>query len=412
MTIEDTLRRTYDDHLGRLDLPPGDASGARRAGTRMRHRRRLTVGAAVAAVVAVAVGGTLIGTDRAPIGPSHPAGHWRELPAPPLSPRANAVSVWTGREVIVLGGETKPCPDNADCASRPDQLRDGAAYDPGTNAWRAIPPAPVSVGVGDRLVVAAGVVVLEHVRGRASVWYTYEPDHNRWSPIDDVPTGVSDAPSAIGPRVYVSSGRRVAAYDVNRFRWSLLPLDRIRPALAQRRVIATGVGPVVTGVDATRPNDGREPSLILADLWDGTSWKRLPPSAQLGNDFSWTGQRLVDPEPFTLDGGEVDNWGRSYPMGGTLDPATGTWGPLPDALANPPAGDDRMDVSASGGSWFAVAGQAYDDATGRVYALDRPTGVLPNSTAAWADDSLLVFGGAAFGEDGTHLTNRAWLWTP
>ena len=418
MDLEQQLRESYGEQLGALDVPGGDVAEARRSGLRMRARRRLVVGAAAFAVVAVAVGGSLVGTGRVSIGPSHSGGTWRELPASPLSPRADAVSIWTGREVIVLGGDRNPCPDNADCAAPPNELRDGAAYDPVANTWRPIPPAPVPVGSGDRLVVADGtaadgVVVLRAARPHGSRWFTYEPDHNRWSTITDVPPGVGDLPSAIGSRVYVLAGRRVAVYDVTRFRWSFLPPDRIRPRLTQRSVTATDAGPVVTGVDATKPNDGNEPSLILADVWDGTSWRRLPASDQLGNGFSWTGTRMVDPEPFTLDGGEVNGWGRSYPVGGTLDSATGTWGPLPDSMVDPPSGDDgHLDVSASGGSWFAVAGQAYDDATGRVYRLDRPAGALGNATAAWTDGKLLVFGGAAFDEDGTHLTNRAWLWTP
>jgi hypothetical protein len=369
------------------------------------------------AVVAVAVGGSLLGTGRVSIGPSEDRGHWRELPAPPLSPRGNAQTVWTGREVIVLGGEKKPCPPGADCANPPGGLRDGAAYDPRTNSWREIPPAPVPVGPGDRLLVAAGVVVLRDWQEHGSSWFTYEPDHNRWSRIDDVPAGIGDLPSALGSKVYVPAGRRIAVYDVTRFRWALLPADPVTPWLTQRRVTATDVGPVVTGEDSTQPHDGSVPRLLLADVWDGSQWRRLPPSEQLaGNEWTWTGTRMVDPEPFTLDGGEVNGWGRSYPMGGTLDPATGTWGPLPDELVDPPQGDQRdWDVSASGGPWMAVLGQAYDDSTGRVYRLDRPRGAPDHATAAaWAGDQLLVFGGSDLGVDGATggLTNRAWLWTP
>ena len=148
MDLEQQLRESYVERLGSLDLPGGDVAAARRTGARMRARRRLTVGAAALAVVAVALGGTLVGTGRVSVGPSHDTGHWRELPAPPLSPRANAQAVWTGHEVVVVGGETEPCPPGADCAILPDDLRDGAAYDPGTDRWHRIAQAPVSVGPG------------------------------------------------------------------------------------------------------------------------------------------------------------------------------------------------------------------------------------------------------------------------
>jgi hypothetical protein len=418
MTIEDTLRRTYDDHLGRLDLPPGDASGARRTGTRMRTRRRLTAGAVAATVVAVALAGVVDTRRDTSVQPSAPLGHWRELPIPPLSPRAEARVVWSGSEVIVLGGTTDVCPPGADCASSGPQLRDGAAYNPTTNSWRAIPPAPVALGSA-QMVVADGVVVLEDYSASRTRWFTYEPDHNRWFRIRQVPRGVGHGLSAVGTRVYVSRGRGVAVYDVRRFHWSLLPPDRIQPLLTTGTVTATSSGPVMTGVDTTQPNDGTEPSLLLADVWDGRAWRRLPPSDQLEGDFTWTGQRLVDPSPFTENGGEVNGWGRDVPQGGTLDPATGEWGRLPSGLTGDPEGwsvsTENDGDNDSGGGWFAVAGQVYDDSSGRVYTLDRPDGAPDVAVAgAWAGDRLLAFGGtdSTQGFSGDALTNRAWLWTP
>ena len=45
-----------------------------------------------------------------------------------------------------------------------------------------------------------------------------------------------------------------------------------------------------TAADGPQPNDGRTPSLLLADVWDGTGWRRLPPSEQLANNaWTWTG---------------------------------------------------------------------------------------------------------------------------
>ena len=414
MTIEDTLRRTYDDHLGAVDLSLADPTAARRAGARMRVRRRLTSAGAALALVAVAAAGTLVGTGRVSVGPSNGRGHWRELPAAPLSPRADAQSVWTAREVIVLGGEKHPCPPNADCAVAGPLLRDGAAYDPETDAWRPIADAPVPIGPDSRLVVADGDVVLRPTVGPD--WFAYDPEADRWSRIPDVPAHVGDLPSALGSDVYVLAGRRVAVYSVTENAWSTLPPDPLTPRLGQRRVTATTAGPVVTGIDSTQPSDGHEPSLAYADVWDDAGWHRLPRLPQLyGNSFTWTGSRMVDPEPYTLDGGEVDGWGRAYPMGGVLDPATGAWGSLPEALLNPPQGGDRgWGVSASGGPWFAVLGQVYDDTTGKVSELPPPEGApFYGTTAAWADDRLFAFGGAGGkGSSASDVTNRAWLWTP
>lgn len=413
LDLEQQLRASYADRLGAVDVPAGDPAAARRTGLRMRRSRRFAVAGVTAAVVAVAVAGVVDGRDGRSVEPTAPLGHWREIPAPPLSPRAEAQAVWTGSEVLVIGGGTEVCPPTADCiADVIHALRDGAAYDPRTNSWRTIPPAPVPVVPGDRLVVANGIVVLEHTRRLATRWFTYEPDRNRWSRIAHAPANATNDATAVGSHVYVSTGRRVAVYDVDRSRWSLLPPDRNNPRLTQRSVTATSAGAVVTGFDATQPNDGIEPSLVLADVWDGTAWRRLPPSDQLEGAFVWTGRRLVDATPFTENGGEVNGWGRDIPQGGTLDPSTGEWGRLPKALTGDPGG---WSVSASGGAWFASAGQAYDDDSGRVYDLDRPDGAADYAVAgAWADGRLLVFGGVdtSQGYTGKALTNRAWIWTP
>jgi hypothetical protein len=50
------------------------------------------------------------------------ADRWEGLPVAPLAPRARAAAVWTGRELIVWGGE-------ADYHHRA-QFDDGAAYTP------------------------------------------------------------------------------------------------------------------------------------------------------------------------------------------------------------------------------------------------------------------------------------------
>jgi hypothetical protein len=411
MDLDERLRATYAERLGEVDLPTGDVAAARREGARLRIRRRLGVGVAAAVVVAVAVGGVLVGTGRVPVGPADETGHWRELPAPPLSPRANAAMVWTGHEVLVVGGEKHPCPPNADCGATDRGLRDAAAYDPATNTWAPIAPAPVPVGPGDRLLAAGGIVVLRHWQQGGSAWFTYEPPPlDRWTRIPDVPRAIGDLPSALGSRVFATAGRRVVVYDVERGDWSTLPADRRSPRLAARRVTATPYGPVVTGIDSTQPNDGRSPSVVLADVFDGKTWRRLPATGQLDNLWTWNGSRMVDADPTVVDGGETDPFPHAYPAGGLLDPATGKWSPLPQALSVDSG--EGWGVNAPGRRWFATYGQVYDSQTGSVVRLAQPDGAADQgSAAAWTDDALVVFGGATFGGT-TELSNRAWAWTP
>ena len=60
---------------------------------------------------------------------------WRDLPAAPIAGRWNHQAVWTGREMLVYGGDFEWMG-----ASRSIE---GAAYDPVTNTWRRIADAPV-----------------------------------------------------------------------------------------------------------------------------------------------------------------------------------------------------------------------------------------------------------------------------
>lgn len=408
MDLEQQLKDTYAERLDGLDVTAGDVGAARGRGVRMRVKRRLAVGLAAVAVVAVATAGSLLGTGRLSIGPSDSRGEWRELPAAPLSPRAYAESVWTGQEVIVLGGETDPCPPTADCASPSKVLSDGAAYNPRTDSWREIPPAPVPVGSGDRLVVADGVVVLRDWRQGGSRWFTYEPDHNRWSRIDDVPEGIGDLPSAYGSKVYALVGGRVAVYDVRSFQWSMLPPEDIEPPLTHRRITATPYGPVVTGHPAINgPETGAG---VTAHLYDGASWRRFPPTHIEGNDWAWAGDRMVDFDSYRHQG--MDRMLPGVSLGGTLDPSTGRSAPLPESALETPA--DPWSPNAIGpGPWAACWGLVYDVAHGRAWTLPRPDGEPDlGVSAAWADGQLLAFGGVAYGSDGAEPTNHAWLYTP
>src|SRR5205085_4064729 len=55
---------------------------------------------------------------------------WRVLPPAPIGTRARAISAWTGRELLVLGGEG----DWTRLGRR--ELRDGALFDPLRSRWR------------------------------------------------------------------------------------------------------------------------------------------------------------------------------------------------------------------------------------------------------------------------------------
>src|SRR5439155_25146633 len=82
---------------------------------------------------------------------------WRRLPRME-SGRIGAAAVWMGTRLLVWGGRTQPVG-----AAAPNLPGHGLAYDPRTNRWSPLPPAPVlgradptAVWTGDELIVWGG----------------------------------------------------------------------------------------------------------------------------------------------------------------------------------------------------------------------------------------------------------------
>jgi N-acetylneuraminic acid mutarotase len=86
---------------------------------------------------------------------------WRRIAAAPIAARGGAAVVWTGTKMLVWGGESPANPP-----VHATVFNDGAAYDPQSNSWQVIPPAPLSPRVqslaawtGQELVVVDGIDV-------------------------------------------------------------------------------------------------------------------------------------------------------------------------------------------------------------------------------------------------------------
>ena len=214
--------------------------------------------APLAVLAATSLGIVLLSGSDQPV-TAHGYSHWQELAAPPLTPRTHALGIPAGHRVLVLGGLS---PGRA-------PLHDGAAYDVRTGTWHHV-TTPVAVTDRDSAAVAAGVVVLRHVRSeRPASWWRYDARRDAWSRLHHVPRRAAH-PTAFGSEVYVLSGHRVVVYSVQLGRWTGLPADRLRPRLHRPRVTASGSGTVVTGYVAGRPHR------LLADRWDGLGWRRSP----------------------------------------------------------------------------------------------------------------------------------------
>lgn len=287
---------------------------------------------------------------------------WHLLPPAPLSPRTGQAAVWSGHEMLVWGGYTHV---GASAFAVTDS---GAAYDPRSNRWQTLPSAALSpradalgVWTGTAVLILGGhPAVTTATRRGFGDGALYEPTTGRWTylaapshtgghPLDWVAAiqarsellawSTWSATRYVGSSTYSQSGgTQLYSYAESAHRWQLLPaspasLPTVEDAIwTGREAIVRGItyncgacsGPFVPEATAT---------------YDPTNntWSRLPPDP-LGGDglgSAWTGAAL-----FSFDAGGI--YGSVSPGAASVyDPTTNTWQRTPsvpggcDSAADP-----------------------------------------------------------------------------
>lgn len=350
--------------------------------------------------------------DGGPVGETWPdgaaaAGWWRGDDVP-LEPRDGPLSVWTGEELLLIGGMLgPPCPANASCVMG-ELAADGAAYDPATDSWRSIAAAPAPLAFGTAAHAAGHVVATATTAAEArgetdEIAVAYDIEADAWEALT-LPGGVSPADYALasdGERILFASysdetGERTdLAYDPRTGVWEELPDDPIGSAF-DRRLTPTPHGILLTAKTLVPDPGANKPALVRAALLDPATgeWTTLPDLPQIGG-WSWAvfGDLLVDPQLGGADGGEVGNWGREYPYGGVLTLPAGEWSALP---ASPPVRPHTALGTVTGERWSVSLGHVYDALLGTWTALRPPFGIpveRPPAAAVWAGSRFLVVGG-------------------
>jgi Sporulation and spore germination/Kelch motif len=282
------------------------------------------------------------------------AGSWRLLPPAPIAAQADRTSVWTGRELLLLG-------------------RSGAAaYAPRRNAWRRLARLPAA-----RYRVAwTGKEALAW--GRAAFAYD-----GSWRRLPKPPVAEPAFVAWTGRELIGWSGSGGAAYRPAAKRWRRLPAA---PFLGS----AAWTGSELIVVSGSRaaafvPASGwhelsplPEPRAGASAVWDGTellvvggsdaqaqgfaydpkvnSWRRLAPmdSGRAHAAAVWTGTRLL------VWGGETGTPGAFVipPHGLAYDPRADRWSPLPQA---PLTGRLEPAAAWTGGSLIVWGGAGFDD---------------------------------------------------
>ena len=191
---------------------------------------------------------------------------FRKLPRAPLAPSQGPVGAWDGRELLLFVSGLNP-----DGKPYPARLARAAAYNPTTNRWRRLAPAPALGGTAvwdgsELLLVAAGA--------RARQAFVYAPRTNRWRTLAPLPA-TRRGPTAIwtGHHVLLWGGENLRAtapvrdgiaYDPHMNRWTSIPRSPLR-ARDGATVAWTGRSLIVWGGAIGTPLGTSIPPRHLAD---------------------------------------------------------------------------------------------------------------------------------------------------
>ncbi len=291
----------------------------------------------------------------------------------PLSSREDAAGVWTGHLALIWGGRV-----STDASST--AVNSGAAYNPLTRTWAAMPPSPLSprasvtaYWTGWEAIVIGGV-------GSSGVTLTdgatYNPLTREWALLPPIPTTARG--SAIGLTAAWTGHALIA--------WSVL-----------EKSSTSEPAPV--------------PTVVQGDMWNPgqTSWRPLPSPpdnvAIVGTTSTWTGGRDV------LTGGTFCYGDESCPAPITgsaevFNPATDTWtiGPSgaifirPDLVAATGAGvvllNENSEITGPDVSLLPGDSVLFSPVPNTVVALPpTPDGdVGPSSSIVWTGRGLLIWG--------------------
>lgn len=261
------------------------------------------------------------------------AGSWRTISAPPVElPGSDVEVAWTGSELVVVG----PAP----YWSGPTTAARGAAYDPATDIWRPIAEAPPGRGIGGTAAWDGSRMLFWAL----SVGVTaYDPATDTWTPITTEPIGTPGSPSFnsatasavwTGTELVVADGGSpgIAAFDPATATWRTLP-DRPEVSIGAQPIVWTGR---VIGSGDRRGPAWMEPGEAAWHQPSGPTPEHAGsvPAAQV-----WVGDRFIS-WAGAVYGGPSSPRAPASDEAIALDLTTGTWSdaPAPPAV-DPPYGD-------------------------------------------------------------------------
>lgn len=239
-----------------------------------------------------------------------PAGdNWRMLSDAPIDPKAEHIAGWTGKEMLVWGGNT-----GGDTAPA---VATGAAYNPTTSRWRTLAQSPVSWAEGAAAVWAGEewVIAVAPDGANAIEVAAYDPNLDRWRELPRLPGPFSSENQLVwtgSELLLVNLADGLFRLDPDKGAWI-----RIATPSVWGSVVWTGNR--LLGVAKSNPYWSLVEWDPSTDLWSDIA---MPESALLREpELVWTGDRAIFPD-----------------AGLAFDPATRRWWSL-----DPAATFDRSD---------------------------------------------------------------------
>jgi hypothetical protein len=164
------------------------------------------------------------------------AGTWRMLPPAPIEART-AFSVWTGEELIVWGSTV-----------RAERGQDGAAYNPSTDMWRAIADGPIDITDGSAVWTGEEMIVFgaaldgnNHADTPTAIGAAYDPASDTWRalPPSDLSPQAMTAEWLNDELIAWDYDHASSAYDPETDTWRTLPEVPLRFSECRPKSVAT-----------------------------------------------------------------------------------------------------------------------------------------------------------------------------
>ena len=322
--------------------------------------------------------------------------------------RTNAVAVWTGTHMIVLGGQS---------TLDSGLVRDPVSYDPVSDSWTPISQEgmPDIINTSGSRAVWSGTEVLvwlpANLNGNPYRGARYNPTTDGWSEMSIV--GQPSQRSSFtmiwtGSKMIVWGGKAIsgnalqdgALYDPSNNTWTAMSTLNGPGFRHSHTAVWTGTSMVVWGGISPAGAVLNTGGLYnpAANTWTPTSTGPNVPSGRIGHTAVWTGTEMI-----VWGGGAA--FSQPVNTGAAYDPVTDTWRGVSVSPQTPAArsGHAALWTGSRMAVWGGVAndndlnsGGLYDPSTDTwtpSSAVGCPS-VRRASTTIWTGSLMIVWGGA------------------